>query len=183
MNEVAGDRTYIAITTMGVTRGTPTTDRISDLQGSDNNETAFERFVENKMGVCSNCFTRTHDIERDWYPHNLRSGVREMLQREKFDPRYEEVQKVFPPEKSADYPPSRNICECGVLIPFDKVRPLKKQELLDYTHNVVDRLEESDVDFNEVVLFDEVRQLKEDPECEKTDDDILEHAVHQAIHV
>lgn len=168
---------------MGVTRGTPTVDRTSDLQSSDNNETAFERFVENKSGVCVNCFSRTHDVERDWYPHYLQREVKDLLQDEKFDPRYQDVVKVFPPGKSADYPPSRNICECGVIVPFDKIRPLKKQDLLNYTHNVVERLEESEVHFNEVVLFDEVRRLKEDPECEKTDDDILEHAVHQAIHV
>lgn len=154
---------------------------------SDTNpDSIFGEVIEGASGVCQNCYRRTHDVETDWWPQNRpwEPIVLDSLKDERWFSEKEYTQRtpnVFRP--AAHFPAMKRACKCGMIDTYSRERPLKKQNTIDYTHHIAERLEEKDIPFNKDILFDKVREMKENPDEQYSDERIFEEAVEEAVNI
>lgn len=170
---------------------------MAQVQLEKEEKTVFQEVVEEDPGVCENCFRRTHQVEEDWAPNQERlvtrgydghfhsmdaSDRQEKFSDKRFSPIDENVEKVYPERREAKgAPKGRNVCErCGIL-DSSKIRPVSKSDAIQFTLNLIDRLEEAEESFDEDVLFTCVKRLKERPDHQALDDDIFAASVKVAI--
>lgn len=157
----------------------------------------FEREVESTLGICENCYERTHEIESDWWPnqddlikrghdwdfYDMKGSEREeKFAHLRFHKVKENTEKAYTPFEPSGKSKGRNVCEdCGIIDSGVKFRPLDKGEAISYTQNISERLKEAGISFDEDVLFDCVRGLKKKPFHQNQDEDIFEAAVKVAV--
>lgn len=138
----------------------------------------FER-VRRQWHVCSNCFRRTHDV---WTAtHVLTTHNRELWAK-----RIEDVEMADPApetEKVGTDDGMTRRCECGVLRNSTWVRPLDKQTFFTHASRLADRIEEYDFPgtFDRQLFFDELEQLKAQPDNQFEDDELYSRAVEKAV--
>lgn len=143
-------------------------------------EEIFQNLVH-RQGICDNCFEQTHFVEKDWWPKWIRLALEKHLQETKFYPDPEVVEHVYPPEKQSSYPSSRNICPCGVMTPFTKIRPLSRSELERNVENICDLLDDEGIPHDKRVMIREANRLKSRPEYQDKDDKIIMDAIEKAV--
>lgn len=146
----------------------------------------FDEVIEGASGVCQNCYQRTHEVDTDWWPHTRawEPIVKSALTDERWfgvKQHTERVPNAFRPAGS--FPAMKRACECGMMDTYSRQRPLSKANTIRYTHHIVERLEERDIPFDEDILFDKVREMKEDGDNQYSDEDIYREAVDAACDI
>jgi hypothetical protein len=152
--------------------------------GSDIEETNAQKFFQSlvhQSGVCDNCFNRTHYVEKEWWPEWVRLALTKHLQNEKYYPEPTSIEKVYPKSKDNQYPSSRNICECGVLLPFMKVRPLSRSELERNIDNLCELMDDEEYSHNKRLLIREAHKKKSQPEYQSRDEAIFIDALREVV--
>ena len=140
--------------------------------------TLFDEIVLDDPGVCNNCYRHTHDVISHWYPsHYIDTTGQAMFINPRRYRRLDATDVVYPTDDDSG---PQTACECGVLDGQAFERPLSMDKTIDYTHNIVDRLDAVDLDYDESALYDEVRRLKSDPDVFKSDEAIFRAAVKHA---
>jgi len=139
----------------------------------------FDDIVLDDPGVCNNCYRRTHDVIDHWYPDRYVDTAREdMFINPRRYRRYESTDVVYLDGDSDDGP--KTACKCGVLDGQSFERPLSMSKLIDYAHNIVDRLDDADLEFDRDRFYDEIRAQKSDPTVNRRDETIFRRAIDRS---
>lgn len=139
----------------------------------------YDALITDNPGICDNCFTRTHEIEEDWYPERVRQSVERIL-----TPLHQQThnaETVFIDSERQENDVSSACSRCGSIDRGIRLRPLSKQDMMELTHRLCNRLHEEDILYHQGELYDTVRELKEDPDNQFADDTIFRKALNQSV--
>lgn len=137
-------------------------------------DSQFFRKVESNSDICSNCYRR---IRHRLQPHHsLPEAVGQKLEytNEAYFAYFDDSQESGRPSIKRSY------CECG-FADDGKLRPFDKDEMMDISLRVVERLEEEGIEINHDVFFDYVREAKSDPDMQFNEEVIFEDATQKSI--
>lgn len=146
---------------------------------TDDDESFFDKQFEHDREICSNCYRRVRTVVsvEDYAPEFLNDSLRDTLA--------DDIEHA--PHTELDYPPPdrnahsfRRVCECGCVDTGAKIRPLSKEKVMTYVGHIADRLDEKDFEFDEDVLYDTARAMKENPEYQFDEERIFEAAICNA---
>lgn len=157
--------------------------------------------------ICSNCFRRTHkrfernyrvetyqDDEGEWDVRpvevqgieiTLPGGDTQILggKPDRVFRQGEQTTKV--PERGA-HRGLRTVCVCGFrwgpqeVVEEWKNRPLNKKTFFEYADRLLERVRENGVDLDEDTYYEELDEMKSDPDQQFADDDMYRDALHRA---
>lgn len=152
----------------------------------DEEYSIFKEEIVKNPDICNNCYRKfrdrmipeavNHKGERVPIRTSIKSSVRDKNDYSSYDT------KFYPDKTTKKEVP---YCKCGIQKPgFSNSRwqrPLSKSQLLECVHRIREHLTTSqDIELNEDLLYDTFRALKEDPDNQFEDDQILKEAVDTA---
>lgn len=138
-------------------------------------DSTFTQEIEDNWKICSNCYRRL--IEYTIEPHNtLPNAVTERTEYSDsiYFGYFDDYQESGRPSKKKTY------CECG-FVDDGKMRPLDSSQMSNVAVRVHERLEEQDIEYDQGVFFDVVKEKKSDPKLQFNEEKILEEATERAI--
>lgn len=139
-----------------------------------NTKSKFYKKIESNPNICTNCYRR---LSQKLEPHESmpdcvapKKEYENSVHFDYFDDK----------EKSGKPSVQRSSCKCG-FVDSGKIRPLDKKEFMKVAVRVRNRLEEEEIDFDEDIFFDKVREEKANPDNQFNEEVILENAIDKSL--
>lgn len=141
----------------------------------------MEEEIEDNREVCSNCFRKVLIVipKEERTPANASSNIEAMVS----DGRYpnDGAEVCYPTVTGRNQSSTGIACECGVIDHDTKLRPLKKERVMENAKRLTDRLEEHEYSVDDTLFLDIVRDMKEDPANQFDDREIFTTAIEFSV--